>query len=129
VRKQFAYPQAALSALLELPRAAEPNAVRVRLRALRYRVRADGLALVLFSIGFGSKVSTWLGPPSMKQKITFFALGGLWRRCPAMARSANMPKPAEALARMSRLETNLWRFPDLSRCGFSLSGKIETRSC
>ena len=30
----------------------------------------------LVSVGFGSNRSTWLGPPSMKRKITDLAVGG-----------------------------------------------------
>ena len=32
----------------------------------------------LFSIGFGSNRSIWLGPPSMKMKIHAFAFGVVW---------------------------------------------------
>jgi hypothetical protein len=36
------------------------------------------LPAYLFSIGLGSKDSTWLTPPSMKSQMTFLALGGKW---------------------------------------------------
>src|SRR3954471_16382370 len=35
-----------------------------------------GLPASLFTIGLGSNKSIWLGPPSMKRKMTLFALAG-----------------------------------------------------
>src|SRR5580704_1285204 len=37
-----------------------------------------GWPLYLVSIGLGSKVSTWLGPPLRNRKMTRLALGGKW---------------------------------------------------
>src|SRR4051812_31998796 len=79
-----------------------------------------GFPLSSFSSGLGSKVSRWLGPPSMKRKMTDLARGEtcgvlgargwglgagaekteLGRRC---AR-ARLPKPAPAERSMSRRE-------------------------
>ena len=36
----------------------------------------NGLPLHFCRPGFGSKRSSWLGPPSMNMKMTFFAFGG-----------------------------------------------------
>src|SRR5437762_9254048 len=37
-----------------------------------------GWPFVSVSFGFGSEMSTWLGPPSMKSQITGLALGSWW---------------------------------------------------
>jgi hypothetical protein len=37
----------------------------------------SGWPLYFSSAGFGSKVSMWLGPPTMNRKMTDFALGGM----------------------------------------------------
>ena len=44
----------------------------------RSKLSGRGLPASLLSSGFGSKRSRWLGPPSMKRNITFFALPQLW---------------------------------------------------
>ena len=69
--------------------------------------------------GLGSKVSRWLGPPSMKRKMTFFARparpvsAALARVSPPeaaskgdceSAASATAPKPQPAVRRKSRRE-------------------------
>ena len=37
------------------------------------KLAGNGLPACCFNAAFGSKVSRWLGPPSMKRKMTFFA--------------------------------------------------------
>src|SRR5688572_13289264 len=79
----------------------------------------------LSSAGFGSNRSIWLGPPSMKRKMTDFAVG-LWCGCFAFngltvaacstpSRFSNdaraiAPRPLPALARKSRRDVarRLW---------------------
>ncbi len=78
---------------------------------------------ILLRSGLGSKVSRWLGPPSMKQKMTLLALprrlgilviaaliGAGAALSPAsfiMAVSATAPKPAPARPRNSRREVGM----------------------
>ena len=83
----------------------------------RPKLGGMGLPASSWSSGFGSNVSMCDGPPSMKRKITFFALGakcgffgasGLMDCGAASAlpfsksSSASAPKPAPARSRKSR---------------------------
>src|SRR5438876_2913032 len=67
----------------------------------------------LVSIGLGSKVSTWLGPPLRNRKITRLALGAKWGGrtssglrvssfAPSMPLKPSMPNPLPILRRTSR---------------------------
>ena len=74
-----------------------------------------GCPCIFCSIGFGSKRSTWLGPPYMKRKMTDFAFGA---KCGAFGASgfvalkspsapsidcnATEPKPAPACCKICR---------------------------
>src|SRR5947209_4334671 len=81
----------------------------------------SGFPARLSSSGLGSKVSTWLGPPSMKRKMTLLALGGWCGRREGVGsresgvgeearsglfdssdESAMAPKPVPALRSISR---------------------------
>src|SRR5438132_13656278 len=52
-------------------------AVPVR-RSVGRLLYGSGWPWCFVSIGFGSKVSTWDGPPFMKRKMTRFAFGAKW---------------------------------------------------
>jgi hypothetical protein len=73
----------------------------------------------VLSAGFGSNVSTWLGPPFMNRKMTRFAFAG--KCAPAAARGASnparpsAPNPMPAVCRRSRREG------PISDCGFRIA--------
>src|ERR1041385_4422724 len=58
-----------------LARTAASGLVKARRRSLVIEA-GRGLPCHCWSAGLGSKRSIWLGPPSMKRKITFLALAG-----------------------------------------------------
>ena len=101
----------------------EPSRFPVAVRSSLGFANGSGLPFSARRRGFGSKVSTWLGPPLMNKKMTRLAragkcgaLGasGLDVPCPACAPSApskpwsaNAPKPAPALRRRFRLDVGV----------------------
>ena len=109
VRKERRDLAAALAVLLELPGALEQRRIALGELADDGAVaRRQQLAVVFFSAGFGSKVSMWLGAPTMKRKMTDLALRRevrrLWRPADSRAAAAEAGGRAAmpARARQSR---------------------------
>ena len=75
-----------------------PNQTRFGADCDRFETALSPIAFpsCFFSIGLWSNVSTWLGPPSMKQKMMLLAFGA-W--CVAALvnrpRYASQPKPSD----------------------------------
>src|SRR5258706_2483097 len=61
-----------------------------------------GLPASASSAGFGSNVSTWLGPPSMNSQMTDFAVGA---KCGGLARKGSSVFPATALCNSPSLSS------------------------
>src|SRR5262249_44754450 len=64
------------------------------------KLAGSGLPASLFSSGFGSNVSIWLGPPSMNMKMHAFALAG---KCGFLGARGEPPASATGGSANSRL--------------------------
>ena len=101
----------------------EPNRLPVAVRSSFGFANGSGLPFSARRRGFGSNVSTWLGPPLINKKMTRFARAGKWGAfgasgldvacaacapsAPSKPCSANAPKPAPALRSRSRLDVGI----------------------
>src|SRR5438874_2446172 len=83
------------------------------------KLSGTGLPSSFSSIGLGSKVSRWLGPPCMKRKMTFLAVAGKCGVLVAIGLGAD-PGAAGEIREPSRYASASWPKPHPARSRNSL---------